>query len=254
LGVASAERNWAYRIFIYYLVAFSGLLLLGKLFPEIQQFMASTAIGINDNQLQLALQNGSIVQAPVADAVPVEEPTLFNHRALALLISLCSTVIFTVPLAWTFKLSHPSEQSRSIRETIFLLPITVTSVVVVVQHSIALAFSLAGVVAAVRFRSNIKTPADAMFVFAALAIGLAAGVSEIAVAGIGSMFFCFTYIALRMTGVVQDDVVSITSGGLPHPGDPNTREPSAATRDESAAASAEATVTTLPTKSKASQQ
>jgi hypothetical protein len=159
-----------------------------------------------------------------------------------------------VPLAWTFNLSHPNEQSRSIRETIFLLPITVASLVVIVQHSIALAFSLAGVVAAVRFRSNIKTPADAMFVFAALAIGLAAGVSEIAVAGIGSMFFCFTYIALRMTGVVQDDTVSIPDGiSQSHAGDAHNQEFSSTPRDGTAAAPADANVTTLQTKTKASQ-
>ena len=245
--MALAERNWAYRIFVYYLVAFSGLLLLANLFPQIQQFMASTAIGNNDSQLQLALQNGAMAETPVAE----QEPTLLNHRALALLISLCSTLIFTVPLAWTFSLSHHTEQSRSIRETIFLLPITVTSVVVIVQHSIALAFSLAGVVAAVRFRSNIKTPADAMFVFAAMAIGLAAGVSEIAVAGIGSMFFCFTYIALRMTGVVRDDARPITDDDLQlQPADAG-KQVSVPAYDETAAAPTEATVTTLPTKTKA---
>src|SRR5688572_2087512 len=109
-GMASAERNWAYRIFIYYLVAFSSLLLLGKLFPEIQQFMASTAIGTGEAQFPLVLQDAASVQIPVTEP----EPTLFNDRALALLISLFSTLIFTVPLAWTFNLSHPNEQSRSI--------------------------------------------------------------------------------------------------------------------------------------------
>lgn len=201
--MALAERNLATRILAYYFVTFVLLALLARLFPEIQQFLASTAIASSDNgvQLQDALRNGTL---PATSAF---QPALFNDRALALLISLFGTVIFTVPLAWTFSLSQPTEQYSSIRETIFLLPITVASVVVIVQYSIALAFSLAGIVAAVRFRSNIKTPADAMFVFAALAIGLAAGVSEIAVAGIGSMFFCLTYIALRMTGVVHDQPV-----------------------------------------------
>ena len=199
--MATPERNLAVRIVLHYLVTFAVMALFSKLFPEIQQFLASTAIAYSDggNELRDAFQSG------VLPVEPILQPTgLFNDRALALLISLFSTVIFTVPLAWTFSLSQPTEQYSSIRETIFLLPITVASVVVIVQHSIALAFSLAGIVAAVRFRSNIKTPADAMFVFAALAIGLAAGVSEIAIAGIGSMFFCLTYIALRMTGVVHD--------------------------------------------------
>lgn len=226
--MALVERNLAVRIMAYYLVTFTVLALLATLFPEIQQFLTATAFATTDtgNQLQDAFQNGALPAAP-----PGQEAVLFNDRALALLISLFSTLMFTVPLAWTFSLSHPTEQYSSIRETIFLLPITVASVVVIVQHSIALAFSLAGIVAAVRFRSNIKTPADAMFVFAALAIGLAAGVSEIAVAGIGSMFFCLTYIALRMTGVVHDLPASVS---LP----PETQV------DESAAPAA--TITSVP--------
>jgi hypothetical protein len=198
--VARTETYLAYRVIVYYLVTFAGLFVLGNLFPETQQFISGgDLVGSGEGDLQQTLQNGA-----AAATAPQPAFRLFNDQALALLIALCSTVLFTVPLAWTFGLSHPHEQHSSIRETIFLLPITVASVVVIVQHSIALAFSLAGIVAAVRFRSNIKTPADAMFVFAALAIGLAAGVSEIGVAGIGSMFFCLTYIVLRISGVVLD--------------------------------------------------
>lgn len=213
--MALNEKNLAYRVFLYYLLTFTGLMLLGSWFPQAGQFLTSPSVSVlgGDTVLQQALHNG-VAQSAGAE----EEPgfILFNARAVALLIALCSTVLFTVPLAWTFGLSHPhTEQYSSIRETIFLLPITVASVVVIVQHSIALAFSLAGIVAAVRFRSNIKTPADAMFVFAALAIGLAAGVSEIGVAGVGSMFFCFTYIVLRISGVVHNSAAVAAEPALP---------------------------------------
>ena len=77
--------------------------------------------------------------------------------------------------------------------------------VIIVQNSIALAFSLVGIVAAVRFRNNLKSPMDAVFVFAALAIGLAAGVSEIGVAGVASMVFSLTALGLRHFGVIKDE-------------------------------------------------
>ena len=193
------RKTLPYRVFLYYLVIFTGLILLDDLLPG--SSAAATAQGAAEGAELQALLEGS---APAA-AAESGGLNFINDRAIALLAALVGTVLFTVPLAWTYGLTGPrSKQHGSIMETIFLLPITVASVVVIVQNSIALAFSLAGIVAAVRFRSNIKTPGDAVFVFAALAIGLAAGVSELGVAAIGSMFFCFTYIVLRITGVVKD--------------------------------------------------
>ena len=87
-------------------------------------------------------------------------------------------------------------------ETLILLPIVVSTVVVVAKNSLILAFSLFGIVAAVRFRNNLKNPADAVYVFAALGVGLASGVSEIGVAGVGSMVFCTTVLGLRIFGVM----------------------------------------------------
>ncbi len=55
-----------------------------------------------------------------------------------------------------------------------------------------------------RFRNNLKTPSDAVFVFAALAIGIAAGVSEIGVAGVASMVFGLMVGGLRMFAVVEE--------------------------------------------------
>jgi len=74
----------------------------------------------------------------------------------------------------------------------------VAIVLTIVKNSVALAFSLFGIVAAVRFRSDLKNPSDAVFVFAAISVGLAAGVSEIGIAGVGSMVFCVTVLCLRI--------------------------------------------------------
>ena len=87
-------------------------------------------------------------------------------------------------------------------ETLILPPIVVATVVVIVKNSLILAFSLFGIVAAGRFRNSLKNPADAVYVFAALGVGLASGVSEIGVAGVGSMVFCTTVLCLRIFGGV----------------------------------------------------
>jgi hypothetical protein len=52
----------------------------------------------------------------------------------------------------------------------------VAGVVVLVKNSLALAFSLAGIVAAVRFRNTLEDSKDAVYIFLATGLGLAAGV------------------------------------------------------------------------------
>jgi hypothetical protein len=69
------------------------------------------------------------------------------------------------------------------------MPIAITLVVFLVKGSLALAFSLAGIVAAVRFRTSLDEPMDAVYMFIVIGTGLAAGVQLLAVAAIASMMF-----------------------------------------------------------------
>jgi hypothetical protein len=68
------------------------------------------------------------------------------------------------------------------------MPAVIAGVVVLVKNSLALAFSLAGIVAAVRFRSTLDDSRDALYVFFVTALGLAAGV-ELDVALVLSVVF-----------------------------------------------------------------
>ncbi len=77
-----------------------------------------------------------------------------------------------------------------------VLPIVVTAILVVVQNSLALAFSLAGIVAAVRFRNNLRESGDAVYIFGAIGIGFATGIHAIAVGAMLSLFFVVVELAL----------------------------------------------------------
>jgi hypothetical protein len=61
----------------------------------------------------------------------------------------------------------------------------------IVQNSIALAFSLAGIVAAVRFRFALDKPAHALYIFSAITVGLGAGISALEVAAVVSTAFVY---------------------------------------------------------------
>jgi len=60
-----------------------------------------------------------------------------------------------------------------------LLPIAVAAILVIVQDSLAVAFSLAGIAGLLRFRNALDDTRDAMYVVIAIAVGLGAGVGTL---------------------------------------------------------------------------
>ncbi len=65
----------------------------------------------------------------------------------------------------------------------------VAGVVLLVKNSVALAFSLGGIVAAVSFRNTLRDTKDAVCIFLATAVGLAAGVQVMSAAAVMSFLF-----------------------------------------------------------------
>ena len=88
------------------------------------------------------------------------------------------------------------EYDQSLVGTIVLLPVIVTGVVVIVQNSLALAFALAGIAGAVRFRNSLKSSGDALFILCAVGIGLSAGIGATELALVMSMAFNYCLLAL----------------------------------------------------------
>jgi hypothetical protein len=72
----------------------------------------------------------------------------------------------------------------------------VSAILVVVRDSLALAFSLAGIVAAVRFRNTLKESGDAVYIFGSIGIGFATGIHAISVAAVLSVVFVVVELAL----------------------------------------------------------
>ena len=90
--------------------------------------------------------------------------------------SLLLSFIFTLPIAWVYTFTKDEENfDPSLAQTIVVLAMVVTGVMVVISDELARAFSLAGVVAAVRFRNTLQDTKDAVYIFIAVAIGMGCG-------------------------------------------------------------------------------
>lgn len=104
--------------------------------------------------------------------------------------SALGALVIMIPVAWTYMLiKRRTGYEESVVHTLLILPVAVTGIVMIVQGSLALAFSLAGIVAAVRFRTTLDDTKDAVYVFLAIGVGLAAGVQALGVAAALSVVF-----------------------------------------------------------------
>ena len=118
-------------------------------------------------------------------APPLDQTTLAVTVGLAMI----SSVLLALPTAWVYTQTRAKRgYQQSVVQTLMVLPLVVAGIVVLVKYSVALAFSLAGIVAAVRFRNTLDDSKDAVYIFLATAIGLAAAV-DLPVALVISLLF-----------------------------------------------------------------
>lgn len=119
--------------------------------------------------------------------------------AVTVLLAMTSAVLLALPTAWVYTQTRAKRgYQQSVVQTLIVLPLVVAGIVVLVKYSVALAFSLAGIVAAVRFRNTLDDSKDAVYIFLATGIGLAAAV-DVPVALVISMLFNGVALALWYT-------------------------------------------------------
>jgi hypothetical protein len=129
---------------------------------------------------------GAQAQAPPEDVLSRVE---FAASTAFLLLS---TLAIMLPVTWVYMSARSGHgHNQTVVQALVVLPMIVAGIVLIVSNSLALAFSLGGVVAAVRFRTNLSDARDVVFIFLAIAVGFAAGVQDVTIAMMLSMLFNF---------------------------------------------------------------
>jgi hypothetical protein len=117
-----------------------------------------------------------------------------------LTVAIIGALVTALPVSWVYMgIRNDDEYDQSLINTIIVLPMVVTGIVIIVQNSLALAFSLAGIAGAVRFRNSLKSSGDALFILLAVGIGLSAGIGAVELAALITVAFNYTFILLWMT-------------------------------------------------------
>lgn len=180
--------NIVARLLLYYgsvALAFTGVF---RAFPQISAYV--NAERLRGEGVSLDLDPTQIVNAGEQAQRAVNYTVLDPYTSVPVIFALLSVMALTVPVAWVYRWTRkPASYSPSIAHALLVLPLAITLVVFLVKGSLALAFSLAGIVAAVRFRTALSESEDAVYMFVVIGIGLAAGVQLANVAFIASFFF-----------------------------------------------------------------
>jgi hypothetical protein len=165
------------RVVAFYVLLFSGVGILMRLVPESRRFFNARP------PISSLLPDQLTSPPPGGGAAPGEV-------VLGALVAVASACLLMLPVTWIYVQTRRKKGfQQSVVQTLIILPLVVAGVILLVQDSVALAFSLGGVVGAVTFRNNLRDTKDAIYIFLAIVIGLAAGVHSLLVAATISVSF-----------------------------------------------------------------
>jgi len=181
------------RLLVYYVLLVAGTLVLERYSPAVREAVSvEVPPGLTAKQLKKALETGGGAAADEnGGGAERTGPAAVTALAMA------GALALVVPVAWVYMLTKRRQgYDPSVVQTVVLLPLAIAGIVAVVRNSLALAFSLAGLAAAVRFRNTLEDTKDAVYIFLAMAVGLAAGVQALVLGFVVSLIFNAAVLAL----------------------------------------------------------
>lgn len=93
-----------------------------------------------------------------------------------IVIALSLSFVLSATIGWVYRFTHRNvSYSQSYVQTLVILGMLISLIMLVVGSNIARAFALVGALSVVRFRNAIKETRDVGFIFLVMAIGMACG-------------------------------------------------------------------------------
>jgi hypothetical protein len=172
----SRARGGLLRIALYYLILAGVVFALVRYVPLIRD-------AVGGARLTGGPGAGDIFGSEAAPPVGSPLTTSVWRNALLATVSILGALAIMIPVTWVYMVTKRQRgYDESVVHTLLILPVAVTGIVIVVGTNVALAFALAGIVAAVRFRTTLEDTKDAVYVFLAIGVGIASGVQALGVA------------------------------------------------------------------------
>lgn len=178
----------AERPFITLMIYYAGLLVVGIL---VVRYIPGAADMISGKRL------AELGQAKVLTD-PASTPWFVWNISISMALSMVGAFFLMLPTSWVYMATRQKKGfDQQVVQTFIVLAVAVAGVIIIARNSVALAFSLAGVVGAVRFRNTLPETRDSLYIFLAIGVGLAAGVDALTAAFVLSALFNFIMLAME---------------------------------------------------------
>ena len=188
----------AFQLFVkvtaYYAVV--GLIIYAALsiFPALREYLPIGGVEALISQPDANPLEGS------ARAATAQQVGTFGESLFWLGAAIFGAFLTALPVSWVYMgIRTGEEYDQSLISTILILPVVVTGIVIIVQNSLALAFALAGIAGAVRFKNSLKSSGDALFILISVGTGLAAGIGAVELAIVMGVGFNYAFLVLWAT-------------------------------------------------------
>ena len=180
------------QLTVYYVALVLIVMIIMRLFPH-------TTLPIGGVEELLQKPGKALLDQANGTAAPHRIHTL-GQSLFWLSIASLGALLTALPVSWLYMAVRTTEDyDQSLVNTVVILPIVVTSIVIIVQSSLSLAFALGGIAGAVRFKNSLKSSGDALFILLSVGIGLAAGSGAVELALVMSVAFNAVFLALWLT-------------------------------------------------------
>ncbi len=195
---ALSARRLMIKLTVYFALLFGSVFAVGLVSPHILTLlpiggtdaMEIAGIDFEDESLD-DLIGGS---APAQETTDIEDVSArqVGLAAVYLAFSLGGTILVMLPITWTYIATRREVGYRkNFVRALIVLPICAATIVLLIQNNLALAFGLAAMVAAVRFRVVLQEAIEGIYIFSSICVGLAAGIGYLGIAVVMAVFFCY---------------------------------------------------------------
>jgi len=168
-SIATPATKVLIRVGVYYIVVVALGILAWRYLPRTHL--------ISDDSLNVLFGSTTETVRGTGKNMVVQATATGGTLAASVALAMLAAFAVALPVAWIYTLTRSKRgYQQSVVQLLIILPVVVAGIVVMVKYSIALAFSLGGIAAAVRFRNSLDDSKDAVYVFLVTGIGMAAAV------------------------------------------------------------------------------
>ena len=182
------------RLTAYYAVIGIVIFAALSIFPTLREYLPVGGVEALISQADTNPLEGA------ARSATAQQVGTFGESLFWLTMAIIGALLTALPVSWVYMSIRTGEEyDQSLISTILILPVVVTGIVIIVQNSLALAFALAGIAGAVRFKNSLKSSGDALFILISVGTGLAAGIGAVELAAVMTVGFNYAFLVLWAT-------------------------------------------------------